>query len=264
VRIRNIILALVVIASVSYRATAYDKTYAVVVAIGDYKNFTKNNGDLQYTISDAYAFYNFLKSREGGSVPSSNICLLTDANATKQNIISKSKALFSKAGANDRVIFYFSGHGNSGSFMPYDANSYGSNLLYFSELKEIFRYAKCKTKLIFADACFSGSIKANSSRASSSSTSSSSKINIAVMMSCKDNETSMESSDIGHGLFTYYLIEGLKGRANKDKNEYVTIQELFYYVYQKVVNYASSRPNTKQTPVLFGNFDLRLIVAKAI
>ena len=244
---------------------AYDNTYAVIVAINDYQNFGRYSGDLEYTISDARSFNSFLQSSKGGSVPATNIYYLTDSKATKSNIIYYAKKLFARAKTNDRVIFYFSGHGSSGCFVPYDATINGGNLLYFSEVKEVFRAAKCNTKLLFADACYSGSMKKNASKQlqekMNAASNKDSNMNIAVMMSCANNETSLESGELNHGLFTYYLIQGLGGSANSDGNKYVTIQELYYYVNQKVRAKANSMGHT-QTPVLFGNFDLRLIVAK--
>lgn len=248
-------------------AYPYENTYAVVVAVADYKNFSTYSGDLTYTINDARKICEFLRSKNGGSVPASNIILLIDANASKANIIAKAKALFAKAQTNDRVIFYFSGHGDRGCFLPYDADNYGGNMLYFSEIKSIFRCAKCKTKLLFADACFSGSMKKMISenmelkKNIEKNAKTTSKMNIAVMMSCQGNETSVELPELRQGLFTYYLIQGLGGKANRDESKYITVQELFYYVYHKVKNVAASLGH-RQTPELFGTFDLRLIVGK--
>lgn len=260
-KLRILIIILLAIVS-ALSAKAYNNTYAVIAAVADYKYFTRESGDLTYTIADAVAFSNFLKSSKGGGVPSSNIVLLTDANASKQNIIAKAKVLFARARKDDRVIFFFSGHGSKGYFLPYDATSYGGNMLYFSEIKEIFRCAKCDTKLLFGDACFSGSMKKNLSAQMQQSISAGAKtassMNIAVMMSCSENEYSIESSSLGHGLFTYYLMQGLGGKANRDGNKYITIQELFYYVHKNV----RAGSGNSQTPVLFGKFDLRLIVGK--
>ena len=251
---------------VGMNAWAYENTYAVIVGVADYQNLTEGDGDLTYTVSDAHAFYNFLKSKKGGSVPESHLVLLTNAQATKENIVNKSKALFSKAKKNDRVIFYFSGHGTDGCFLPYDFTRMGLNILYFDDVKAIFRSAKCNTKLLFADACASGSMKdeiinrPETQQNISNGKKKSSNMNIAVMMSCSSGETSIESSDLGQGIFTYYLMKGLGGSANTDKNKYVTIQELFYYVYHQVKDDAARR-NHVQNPQLFGKFDLRLIVA---
>lgn len=260
---KKTILLLVLFLGAFVSLSAYENTYAIVIGVADYKNYTPGDGDLNYTINDATSFAAFLKSKKGGSVPASNIVLLTDAKASKANIIAKAKALFGKAKKNDRVIFYFSGHGDKGCFVPYDAGDMGDCLLYFNEIKSIFRCAKCNTKLLFADACFSGSMKtellskANMKKSLEKSIKAASNMNIAVMMSCQDDEFSIESSDLGQGLFTYYLMEGLGGKANRDGNKYITVQELYYYVYHKVQN-----RNRNQTPELFGKFDLRLIVAK--
>lgn len=246
---------------------AYDNTYAVIVAVADYKNMGPDDGDLTFTTTDARLFRDFLMSERGGKVPESNIVLLLDAQASKENIITKSKALFAKAKKNDRVIFYFSGHGSRGCFCPYDAGDIGNKLLYFNEIKSIFRSAKCNTKLLFADACHSGGMKAGIGASMKDDENmeegqkASENMNIAVMMSCQGDEFSLESPNLGQGLFTYYLMEGLGGGANRDGNKYITIQELYYYVYHKVQDYAA-KCGRSQTPLLFGKFDLRLIVGK--
>ena len=264
---RRFIITLALLMGISASLTAYENTYAIIVGVADYKNFAPEDGDLNYTINDARSFAAFLKSKKGGSVPAANIIMLIDAQASKENIISKGKALFAKAKKNDRVIFYFSGHGGKGCFVPYDVTKFGDNLLYFNEVKSIFRCAKCNTKLLFADACFAGSMKKGLSgnerirKDMEKSLKAASNMNIAVMLSCQRDETSMEMGLIQQGLFTYYLMEGLGGKANRDGNKYVTIQELYYYVYHKVKDMAAAVDH-QQTPELFGKFDLRLIVAK--
>ena len=245
-----------------FTAYSYENTYAVIVGVADYKNFDESDGDLNYTVNDAQKFYDFLLSEYGGSVPKENIVMLLDGQATRDNIIAKSKELFANVKSKDRVFFYFSGHGSSDCFMPYDVTRTGNNLLYFSDVKEIFRCAKCGTKLLFADACFSGTMK-DSIKKNNKVTSDDNKnnVNIAVMMSCANDETSLELKSLGQGIFTYYLIKGLGGEANRDNNEYITIQELFYFIRNNVTE-KSAEYNNKQTPELFGKFDLRLIVAK--
>lgn len=264
---KRIVILLLFLMGLNASMSAYENTYALIIGVADYKNFAPGDGDLSYTVGDALSFAAFLKSKKGGNVPSTNIVLLTDANASKSNIIAKGKALFAKAKKDDRVIFYFSGHGDKGCFLPYDVSLMGGNMLYFSEVKSIFKAAKCNTKLLFADACFAGSMKKNVTqkadwkKALEKGHKSAGNMNIAVMMSCQGDETSIESPSLQQGLFTYYLMEGLGGAANSDGNKFVTIQELYYYVYHKVQDEAASRRH-KQTPELFGKFDLRLIVAK--
>ncbi len=244
-------------------AWPYNNTYAVIVGVADYKNDDCAE-DRPYNYNNAMAVYNFLTSKKGGSVPAANICLLLDSQATKNNIIYQAKAIFAKAKKNDRVVFYFGGHGGEGCFTPYDFNGFYESTLTYGDVKSIFQSAKCNTKLLFADACYSGGIKEKAQKTLAKSKkepqTTTDKMNIAVMVASKADEYSWCSSDIQMSVFTYYLIEGLGGAANTDGNKYVTIQELYYYVYHKVLE-KTKYYEMQQTPQLFGKFDLRLIVA---
>jgi uncharacterized caspase-like protein len=243
---------------------AYNNTYAVIVGVSDYQYdyFAK---DLPYTLNEVEAVYSFLRSTKGGSVPAENICLLTDSNATKANIILRASTLFAKAKKNDRVIFYFGGHGGEGSFAPYDFNGFYDSTLTYDDIKSIFKCARCNTKLLFADACYSGGIKGEARNTDNSGKTSSrnntGNMNIVVMTASQADQYSWQTSEFEMGVFTHYLIEGLGGAANRDHNKYITIQELYYYVYHKVMD-KTKYYETQQTPQIFGKFDLRLIVAK--
>lgn len=244
-------------------AFSYENTYAVIVGIADYKH-DAIAADLPYSLNNTRAIYNFLTSPEGGSVPEKNILLLTDSKATRNNIILKTKALYARAGKNDRVIFYYGGHGGEGFFAPHDYDGTAETALFYSDIKSIFKSAKSSTKLLFIDACYSGGIKAPDARQDRKTDQTSTKnLNIAVMSASRGNEVSWQSGELGMGVFTYYLIKGLGGAANRDGNSYITIQELFYYVYKQVTDKTSGPGfSSQQTPQLFGKFDLRLIVGK--
>ena len=75
----------------------------------------------------------------------------------------------------------------------------------------------------------------------------------AIMTASTGGQKSLE--DIkwggGHGVFTYYLIEGLKGSADSDKNKFVSFKELNNYVYRSVMD----ATNMEQSPIFQGTFD---------
>jgi len=73
----------------------------------------------------------------------------------------------------------------------------------------------------------------------------------ALIMSSKSEETSLESSGLRQGVFSHFLIRGLKGEADADKNLIVTIQELYDFIFQKVRSYTGNR----QSPVIQGDYD---------
>ena len=57
----------------------------------------------------------------------------------------------------------------------------------------------------------------------------------AFVVSSRPNEISLELPDRGHGIFTHYLVEGLKGAADTNRDGIVSLQELYEYVEQQVV-----------------------------
>lgn len=236
--------------------------YAVVVGISNYIAMPR----LQYTDDDAQMFFDHLKSKAGGALPASNIRLLLDGKATRQNILLALQQLSARADANDVFIFYFSGHGISGSFLPVDFDGYNQQLPY-EEILAILDHSAARQKLCIADACFSGALGASNSvtaRGESNTATScyydafaDASNGTALLMSSNPGEVSLEDRRLRHGVFTYFLLRGMEGAADLNHNRIVTIQEIFQYTYYKVANYTGGA----QTPVLTGDYDNRMPVA---
>jgi uncharacterized caspase-like protein len=79
----------------------------------------------------------------------------------------------------------------------------------------------------------------------------------AILTASRAKELSQEDSKLGHGLFTYYLLQGLSGKADANGDNIVTVSELYDYVNEQVVK--TSRGS--QHPELKGNFDNNLPLA---
>ena len=232
------------------------KIWAVVVGVGRYTSMPS----LKFTDDDAFRFYSFLKSPEGGALPENQIEILVDESATRDNIIKTMRTMFLKADANDVVVMYFSGHGLEGCFLPVDFDGF-NNKLRHEEVKQIFKSSKAKHKLCIADACHSGSLNYGQGLASKGPATVSLKRfyqafedadgGIALLMSSQSEELSLEDHGLRQGVFTYYVLQGLKGKADNNSDKLVTIKELYNYVYKSVREYTAGM----QTPVLTGTYD---------
>lgn len=66
----------------------------------------------------------------------------------------------------------------------------------------------------------------------------------------EDLTKGLEDDQHRHGLFTYYLLKGLRGEADTNRNGIVTFGELAGYVRQKVAWAAKSQFNQEQRPLL--------------
>jgi uncharacterized caspase-like protein len=79
----------------------------------------------------------------------------------------------------------------------------------------------------------------------------------ALLMSSKAEELSLEDHGLRQGVFTYYVLRGMKGAADVNNDYIVTVKELYNYVYAKVREYTAG----VQTPVLTGNYDENMPVS---
>lgn len=240
-------------------STSKPEVYVVIAGVSKYNHVRS----LNYTDDDAYKVAMFFKSPEGGSLRDDHMSLLIDENATRKNIINSLKTTFSKAKSNDVVIFYFAGHGKDGAFLPIDYDGQ-SNELPHEEISEIFKASNAKHKICIADACHSGGLDRSTRDLGVANVLetyydawNSSKGGTALMMSSKSEETSLEFQGFRQGVFSYFLIKGLKGEADNDSDKIVTIKELYDYVNFNVRDYTGY----SQNPVINGSFDRNMPVS---
>ena len=75
-------------------------------------------------------------------------------------------------------------------------------------------------------------------------------------MSSKGEEYSLEDGGLRSGIFSHFLVRGLKGEADSDGDSIITIDELFKFIHTNVRRYTGNI----QTPTLTGDFDKRMPV----
>ncbi len=234
------------------------KVWAVLVGVGRYNHMPS----LKYTDDDAYKMYAFLKSPEGGALPDEQLRVLIDEDATRSRIIRTMKQVFLKADENDVVMLYFSGHGLKGSFVPYDYDGM-KNLLEHTEVTKVLRQSKAKHKMVFADACHSGSMLAmrdaseiNQAIGRFYDAFDDTRGGTALILSSKSEETSLEDHGLRQGVFSHFLMKGLQGRADTDGDKVITVTEIFGFVHREVTKYTLNA----QTPTISGTYDPRMPV----
>jgi len=128
----------------------------------------------------------------------------------------------------------------------------------------MLKKSPAKYKLCIADACHSGSMLAARSVQSTQNTIvgfynqlAQAQAGTALIMSSKSEETSLEASGLRQGVFSHFLIRGLKGEGDSNRDKKVTIQELFDYVYTSVRSFTGNL----QSPIIRGDYDHSMIVS---
>ncbi len=227
--------------------------WAVVVGISEYAN--SNIPKLQFADRDAQAFGEFLKTEEGGKIESDHMRVLINQDATVANVQDALYNFLGQAIDKDFVVIYFAGHGAPEPARPtntylltYDANpsQLATTAFPMFRIKEVIeRYISSKKIVVFSDACHSGAISVDFATRGLGVTEQNlfnqyladlakAKEGTIVFTASAAGEVSQEFPDLGHGAFTYYLLEGMRGKADLDNDYTVTINELMQYVEEQV------------------------------
>ena len=244
--------------------------YAVVIGISKFKN-TIGIPSLRYASKDAAAFQQFLQSPQGGSFPRENIKTLYDEDATSQGIRSALLTFLTKPRPQDLVVIYFAGHGAADPndsrnlyLLAYDTdpNDMGGTAFPMVEFQEVFdRVVKARHVITFIDACHSFGITGERTSSKQNNLVNqylerfASAADRAVITASDVSELSLEGPEWGggHGFFTYYLLEGLGGKASSST---VTAGQLFAYLTQEVPKATNGQQHPQAQPGLAKHLSL--------
>jgi len=264
-----------------YRQNAH----AVIIGINQYQDERIPN--LKFARADAESIYQILIDPELGCIPPDNVIFLTDEDATRKNIVSAIGTRIPRCTADKDVVYiYYAGHGypeldprahsHDGMdkyLVPSDAesNDLFSSGISMEEIQRFFSRIAAKQVIFFIDSCYSGEAGGRTfanpnlqTRAPLSGefldklTEGEGRI---VITACDVNEVSLEIGNIGHGLFTHYLSEGLKGKGDIDRDGLVSIGELYDYVYENVSREARKYGGSMQ-PVRKGSVKGKIFVTQ--
>ena len=241
------------------------QTFAIVMGISKYKYVRP----LTYADKDAELFRDFLKSPGGGSVKEDNIfCLLNDQ-AMSANFWTKGFQWlkYKQLQKGDRLFIYLAGHGDAIDedqyfFLGYDCNPAGDKnnylvggaiQLYNLKKKIAAETAKGVEVFFVMDACRSNELPGGAEGLSFLNTAvTEKKVGEIMMLATAAGQESLEDASIGngHGLFTWYLVDGLSGLADAEgrPDNKITYSEIRKYVDKNVPSVAQQRFRKKQQP----------------
>jgi uncharacterized caspase-like protein len=247
--------------------------WALVVGIGHFTD--KQIPQLNYTDADATAFAADLKDPSIGGFPADNVQVLTDDQATTKNIKEKLNWIARQAQPNDLVVIYVASHGTprttdtaggANYLITYDTEAYsGGNLdedaLYATAYPMVELANAVSTRMkalrtaVFLDTCYSGgaagasgsqpsSALANTAPSGAMLAHMSDGTGRIVMAASEVNEESLESNQLHHGYFTYYLLQALKSGKGQ-----TPLSQIYASVAQQVSQSVSSQ-GMHQHPVM--------------
>ncbi len=245
----------------------YREGWVLAIGINKYP-YLPSRFQLNYAVADAEAFVRVLQNKFG--FDSRNITILRDEEATKSRILKELNDLadHNRIKTDDCVIIYFSGHGQTatlprggdiGFLVPSDAKvdlsgepnlaEYKQYCIDMNQLKEASKAIAAKHILFIIDACYGGLALTGTRGLSQNIPGYLSKVAKAVTQQMitaggKD-EVAQELPELGHGVFTYKLIDGLENNlADRNNDGVITGTELATYLESAV----QQKTNGKQNP----------------
>jgi tetratricopeptide (TPR) repeat protein len=243
------------------------QTFAMIMGISKYKHVRP----LAYADKDAIMFKDFLKSPAGGNLSDDNIYMLLNEEATLANFYKKGFDWMKvkKLQKGDRLFIYLAGHGDAIDedqffYLAYDCNPAGDKNSYlvsgairmFDVKIKIQREASKGVEVfLIMDACRSNELPGGQEGQSFfQSAISEKRVGEIIMLATGAGQESLEDATIGsgHGLFTYYLVDGLTGMADSvgsgKKDNIITLAEIQKYVERNVPSIAQEQFKRKQNP----------------
>jgi tetratricopeptide (TPR) repeat protein len=230
---------------------AIPHSYAVVVGISRYPKL-ESRMQLHFAERDAQAIYSILISPEGGNFKAENVRLLINEKATLAAIRREiDNWLPATARPDDRVLIYFAGHGfligGRGYLAPsdFDISRPTETGFPMDELGSVIGgKIQAHSKILFTDACHSGAIAPEDSARLNQKLTNLEK-SLFSLTASRAGELSFEDPDLrgGHGVFTYYVVEGMEGTADTSGDGVVTADELAEYVHTQVREYTKGQQN---------------------
>lgn len=228
------------------------QTYLVSIGVGAYRD--PKLTPRRFAATDAETVAGYFQSV--GGVPPSNIRLLHNQKALRADIHEALYGWLPQHAAKDAVVIvYFSGQAmvtSTGDILLtlHDGSTTDSTRLYpLNDLESAFARLKAK-QIIFL---FDGMVSRLRGEAKGKPASPRWELgggHTVGLIGDDDLTKGLEDDQHRHGLFTYYLLKGLRGEADTNRNRTVTFGELAGYVRQKVAWAAKTQFNHEQRPLL--------------
>lgn len=231
--------------------------HVFTVGINKYENPALN---LNYAEPDAKGIAQFFRQSGKGLFKRVDVMDIYNEQATREEILSRLKRL-ENTNPQDAVLIYLAGHGENINekwyFIPHELTypekeeDVKSKAISSDELSILIKNIKAQKILVLIDACKSGAaliaFRGFEDRKALAQLSRATGVHI-VAASSKD-QFATEVKELGHGIFTYTLLEGLRGKAAA-KGETVTARKLMSYIEEHLPELTKKYKQEAQYPVV--------------
>ena len=225
----------------------YSESWALIIGINDYQNVDP----LSYAVDDAIAINNILTEKYG--FKKEHIKLITNEEATKDNIMNGFQEILLSAGEKDRIVVFYAGHGDTyplpnggdmGYLIPVDGEATKEKIFLTSismnTLEELASMSAAKHILYLVDACYGGLTLSTRGLSKEQTPEYLKKMTKEkgrqVITAGGKDEKVMEKAEWGHSAFTKNLLKGLENElADANEDGIISGEELGIFIRDGVI-----------------------------
>jgi uncharacterized caspase-like protein len=246
----------------SIKAKPNKNAYAIVIGIEHYRQKLPK---ADFATSDAKLMSEYLTKAMG--YPEENVILLLNDRALQSDLTKYfEKWLPNNVDKASTVFIYYSGHGapnpktGDAYLVPYDGDPSFIDQTGYSlkRLYESLNKLQTREIIVVLDSCFSGaggrSVLAKGARPLVMNLQNNMALskNMTVLSASSGEQISSTYDEKGHGLFTYFMLKGIKNEDVVQPDGSIAISDLFNYLKPQVERIARKQYNNEQTPQLIG------------
>lgn len=256
--------------------------YILGIGIDQYKNSKYN---LNYAVADASSIVDYIKNNGVGIFKNIDAKLLIDQQVTKVNIAEELNRIASQANESDVFVLYYAGHGVMSEGSSSVAKDYymvltdvsqmfgnddllSQKAISAAELREFCKKIRAQKQVILLDACQSGGATETFAMRGASEEKAiiqlAQSTGVFLISSTGAEQFASEFSELKHGVFTYALLDGLRGAADGGtKDRKITIKELEAYLNDRIPELTQKYRGTMQFPNTWSRgMDFPIVIAK--
>jgi hypothetical protein len=249
-----LLLAIVIIAASSPRARADDlpptlRRFALIVSSND---GGRERSPLRFANSDARSIADVLRQL-GGLRPEDLVSVPDARRADTKAAFDRLRHMLAsaKAGPRREVLVYYSGHSDEEGLLL------GAERVTYRELREWITGVGADVRIVVLDSCASGALirqRGGTRAASFLGDRSVDARGHAFLTASSADEAAQESDRIGAAFFTHYLVSGLRGAADSNRDSVVTLGEAYQFAYQETLRRTENTSGGAQHP----SYDIQL------
>ncbi|PTB97123.1 hypothetical protein C9994_04185 [Marivirga lumbricoides] len=237
--------------------------HLLVIGVNEYKNPELN---LNYAKADAESFSKEMKAQSRYLFSSFKSYELYNEKATKANILATMDTIIVNAAIDDLFVLYFAGHGSMSDdtfyFIPhestrlYEGEALRKQALSAETMQQKLTLLKALKQIVFIDACQSGgSVELLAQRGAPQEKAIaqlSRSAGVHILSAAGSEQFASEFADLGHGVFTYALLEAIRGSADgAPEDGKVTVFEMKSFIDELVPELNMKLKGKPQYPYTF-------------